>query len=115
MNKPKSFIVLYGGKFIRAYHENEIDNLITEKDAEIRRLQRALWLTRAKDASSFVSLFSTLSDIDDDEFRTYWIFGNKRKIVIDGLKCHRMETAYKWFCIWDNVVYKCLNKAEEYK
>lgn len=115
MNKPKSFIVLYGGKLIRAYHENEIDDLIDKKDAEIRKLNRVLWLTRANDASSFASLFSTLSDIDDDEYRTYWIFGNKRKIVIDGLKCHRMETAYKWFCIWLNVADKCLKKAEEYK
>ena len=81
---------------------------------ENRRLKRALWLARANDASSFAGLFSTLSYIDD-ESRTYWIFGNKRKIVIDRLKCSRMETAYKWFCIWDDVANKCLNKAKEYK
>lgn len=82
---------------------------------ELRKTQRALWLARANDASSFAGLFSTLSYIEDDETRTYWIFGNKRKIVIDGLKCSRMETAYKWFCIWDDVANKCLAKAEEYK
>ena len=82
---------------------------------ENRKLKRALWLARANDASSFAGLFSTLSYIEDDETRTYWIFGNKRKIVIDGLKCSRMETAYKWFCIWDDVANKCLKKAEEYK
>ena len=81
---------------------------------ENRKLKRALWLARANDASSFAGLFSTLSYIDDDESRTYWIFGNKRKIVIDGLKCSRMETAYKWFCIWDDVANKCLKKAKEY-
>ena len=80
---------------------------------ENRKLKRALWLARANDASSFAGLFSTLSYIDDDESRTYWIFGNKRKIVIDGLKCSRMETAYKWFCIWDDVANKCLKKAKE--
>ena len=82
---------------------------------ELRKTQRALWLARANDASSFAGLFSTLSYIEDDETRTYWIFGNKRKIVIDGLKCSRMETAYKWFCIWDDVANKCLKKAEKYK
>ena len=82
---------------------------------ELRKTQRALWLARANDASSFAGLFSTLSYIEDDESRTYWIFGNKRKIVIDGLKCSRMETAYKWFCIWDDVANKCLKKAEKYK
>ena len=84
-------------------------------EEELRKTQRALWLARANDASSFAGLFSTLSYIEDDETRTYWIFGNKRKIVIDGLKCSRMETAYKWFCIWDDVANKCLKKAEKYK
>ena len=83
--------------------------------AKIKELKRALWLARASDASSFAGLFSTLSYIDDDESRKYWIFGNKCKIVFDGLKCSRMETAYKWFCIWDDVANKCLKKAEEYK
>jgi hypothetical protein len=82
---------------------------------ENRRLKRALWLARANDASSFAGLFSTLSYIENDGSRTYWIFGNKRKKVFDGLKCSRMETAYKWFCIWDDVANICLKKAEEYK
>ena len=70
MSELKAFIVLYDGKFIRAYKESEADkvfaakdeeiarlddlahahniellrkeNLIEEKDAEIRRLKRAL-------------------------------------------------------------------------
>ena len=88
---------------------------VVDADMENRKLKRALWLRRAHDASSFASLFSTLSDIEDDETRKYWIFGNKRKLVIDGLKCHRMEIAYKWFRIWDNVAHKCLKKVEEYK
>ena len=82
---------------------------------ELRKTKSALWLARANDASSFAGLFSTLSYIDDDGSRTYWIFGNKRKIVFDGLKCSRMETAYKWFCIWDDVANKCLKKVKEYK
>lgn len=30
MSEPKSFIVLYGGKFIRAYEESEADKVIAE-------------------------------------------------------------------------------------
>ena len=126
----------YGGEPMPCYPAKDVDAAIAElkevyKDSvdvkvkiwerckkaeeELRKTQRALWLARANDASSFAGLFSTLSYIEDDETRTYWIFGNKRKIVIDGLKCSRMETAYKWFCIWDDVANKCLAKAEEYK
>ena len=115
MSKPKSFIVLYNGKFIRVYKKTSTDKVFNSLETEARKLKRELWLARANDASSFAGLFSTLSDIEDDGSRTYWIFGNKRKIVIDGLKCSRMETAYKWFCIWDDVAYKCLKKAKEYK
>lgn len=39
----KSFIVLYNGKFIRAYNENEADKVIAGKDAEIRKLRKALY------------------------------------------------------------------------
>ena len=125
----------YGGEPMPCYPAKDVDEAIEELKAKLyeaeesrieagadaadyyqenRRLKRALWLARANDASSFAGLFSTLSYIDD-ESRTYWIFGNKRKIVFDGLKCSRMETAYKWFCIWDDVANKCIKKAEEYK
>ena len=39
MSELKSFIVLYDGKFIRAYEESEADKVISEKDAEIERLE----------------------------------------------------------------------------
>lgn len=35
MKELKSFIVLYDGEFIRAYHEAEVDEAIAAKDAEI--------------------------------------------------------------------------------
>ena len=38
MSELKSFIVLYDGKFIRAYEEKEADKVIAEKDAEILAL-----------------------------------------------------------------------------
>ena len=42
MNELKSFIVLYGGKFIRAYKESEADKVIAKKDAEIAELKKKL-------------------------------------------------------------------------
>ena len=39
MSELKSFIVLYDGKFIRAYKESEADKVIAEKDKEIAKLK----------------------------------------------------------------------------
>ncbi len=104
----------YPQEFINELSEDE-----NKLKKQIRQLQRALWLKRANDASSFASLFSTLGDteddIEEDESRTYCIFGNKRKTAIDKLKSHREEIAYTWFRIWNNVADKCRAKAEEYK
>lgn len=113
--KVRPYSMLPSGQ---CYDRDEANKVIAEKDAEICRLQRALWLKRADDASSFASLFSTLGDIEDDieedESRTYYIFGNKRKTAIDKLKSHRVEIAYTWFRIWNNVADKCRKKAEEF-
>ena len=98
MNKPKSFIVLYGGKFIRAYHENDIDNLITEKDAEIRRLQRALWLALGA---------------------VHKAKAQHEKFLIRS--CPQWEgtpaglKTYKRIAKYENYERKCRAKAEEYK
>ena len=115
------------------YNAAKVDALIAEKDAEIeslkashyaemvdagmreRRLKRALWLKRADNASRIECMFRTLSDIEDDDTRTFWIFGNKWESVFYHLRCHRMKTAYDWTMIWENVECKCRAKAEEYK
>ncbi len=39
MSELKSFIVLYDGKFIRAYEESEADKVIAEKDEKIEELE----------------------------------------------------------------------------
>ena len=44
MSELKSFIVLYGGKFIRAYKESEADKVIAEKDKEIAELKARIQL-----------------------------------------------------------------------
>ena len=42
MSELKSFIVLYDGKFIRAYNKSEADKVIAEKDKEIARLKDSI-------------------------------------------------------------------------
>lgn len=88
---------------------------LVDANMENRRLKRALWKERADNASRIECMFRTLSDIEDDDTRTYWIFGNKWESVFYHLKCHRMKTAYDWTMIWENVECKCREKVEEYR
>ena len=82
--KPKSFIVLYNGKFIRVYKETAADRAIDNLESENRKLKRALWLARAEMAK-WKSLY-------------YW---------------YAISNKYK-SRKFDEVERKCLAKAEEY-
>lgn len=125
-----------GGKLVEeetCYLKSDVDAAIAELKAKLedvqasmyaemvdvgmenRRLKRALWKERADNASRIECMFRTLSDIEDDDTRTYWIFGNKWESVFYHLKCHRMKTAYDWTMIWENVECKCREKVEEYR
>ena len=42
MSELKSFIVLYDGKFIRAYEEKEADKVIAEKDEAIKEMEERI-------------------------------------------------------------------------
>lgn len=76
------------------YIKSEVDEVIAEKDAEICRLKRALWLARAEWArSSALSYHLIESHPDKDVAATYKRKANK----------------------WENAKDKCLKKAEEYK
>ena len=57
MSELKAFIVLYNGKFIRVYPENKVNKVLAEKDAENRRLKRAMWIARAKRAIEKIAWF----------------------------------------------------------
>jgi hypothetical protein len=48
MSELKSFIVLYDGKFIRAYDESEADKVIKAKDKEIAKLKEQVALLQAE-------------------------------------------------------------------
>lgn len=69
----------------RVYIKDEVDAVLAEKDAEIRRLKRALWLARA-DVAKWKSCY-------------YW-YAVSRK--------HDSR-------MYDEVERKCRAKAEEYK
>ena len=101
MNKPKSFIVLYGGKFIRAYHEEDIDNLIAKNDADIRRLKRTLWLTRAT-ALERLDIYHYISKHSNSRF----LKGGDRTF---NEACYLMNISLL------DQIQKCRAKAEEYK
>lgn len=73
--------------FEETYHAEEVDAVLAEKDAENRRLKRALWLARAQRAA---------------DKQTYY-----NECRYDGW-VHRVN-------VWLEVERKCRDKAEEYK
>lgn len=83
--KPKSFIVLYNGKFIRVYKETAADRAIDNLESENRRLKRALYKACANWAD-VVAFEETEGIGHDNSVAERW---------------RKMES-------------KCLKKAEEY-
>ena len=87
--------------------KEDVDKALAEKDAENRRLKRALWLSRAERASDKARIF-------------YFAETCGVKLNIDGFsnkeKGHsRMGTAKWWRLTWLKVERKCRAKAEEYR
>lgn len=87
----------------RLYAES-VDTWIRE-----RRLQRALWVTRAERAASWQIHFSLSHNHSIG--REFTI--NGASMACEGMVT--MRTARDWAMIWKNVMRKCLKKAEEYK
>ena len=79
----------------------QLDGLRYDKDAEIRRLKRALWLARAERSKSEKDYWGHIYNEDCGEFN-YTILS--RSLASD-----------EWMRIWHNVELKCRAKAEEYK
>ena len=86
----------------------QLDGLRYDKDAEIRRLKRALWLARANSAEGqffyWCARFGVESGFTKADIRGYSV-NTKR----------RLRTIGEWIEYWKNVKSKCLKKAEEYK
>lgn len=107
--KGDVFIPVYGSiANADVYLKKAADALLAEKDAEIRRLKRALWLARANRADGeFIYWCARLameSGFTKADIRGYSV-NTKRKL----------RTIGEWIEVWKNVRSKCLKKAEEYK
>lgn len=76
---------------------------------ENRRLQRALWLARASEASKEVNYWTCQ---DESSYAIVDFNVHHETIVSYKAPYHR---PYKWILIWENVERKCRAKAEEYK
>lgn len=74
---------------------------------EIRRLTRALWLSRAKRATEKADSFIDIKV-------TYNGVCNIDPSVYPQNNARRMLTCDEWLDVWTNVWKKCLKKAEEY-
>ena len=90
-----------------AYDADEVDAVLAEKDAEIRRLQRALWLMRAENAKKSINFWN----------ERICTVGNSTKYDIRGYNITNKvkRFAKEWRALYKNVERKCRAKAEEYK
>lgn len=97
------------GEYCWAYDAYDVDIVLAEKDAEIRRLKRALWLARAGEAAKEVN---------------YWNCENESSYAIVDFNVHHETIVsykaphhrpYKWILIWEEIERKCRAKAEEYR
>ena len=86
------------------------DDVVAEKDNEIRRLKRALWFARANRAYVTTLLWNV------------YCYQNNCLYFRDFMneKCNPFrnipkKTAMEWSNLWESIETKCRAKAEEYK
>ena len=90
----------------------QLDGLRYYKDAEIRRLKRALWLARDERANEIHFMWCQL--IYDKKYGI--VKFNVRKECYENIKQGQtLHTPQGWADVWDEVEYRCRAKAEEYK
>ena len=82
----------------QVYLKPEVDKILEEKDVEIRRLKRALWLARADRAVMTLDYFT---------LKCRWF---KDYMNVEPPKCD-VKMIHKWA----GVERKCRAKAKEYK
>ncbi len=85
------------------------DDVVAEKDNEIRRLKRALWLARAERAEARKNYWYVRIIHEGDE--NLWSINGSAVKYIGCIKRRNFE----WLKIWSEVEIKCQTKAEEYK
>lgn len=89
--------------------KSEVTKVIAEKDDEIRKLNRELWLERARRAEARKNYWYARSCHEGDDFL----------VSIDGspvkyIGCIK-RTNYDWLLTWSEVESKCRAKAEKFK
>lgn len=115
MSELKSFIVLYDGKFIRAYEESEVDaaiaelkefaedaclerddnqNAIDELQDENRKLKRALWMARGYIMTLLNRDFQRLAyQCNNDDYKKNLLRRRNRYYELSE-KCLKKEEEY---------------------
>ena len=73
-----------------------------------RRLQRALWRSRANNARNLVVVFENYDYLD------FYKLNIKQESARTWMTC-KLRTPAEWVNIWKDVQAKCLKKAEEYR
>lgn len=86
------------------YLKDKVDAVLAEKDAEIRRLKRALWTTRIAFAKS-----------EKDRWNSHVDCGNKRNRKDPAfVKTGKLLEVSEWRKLWADNERKCRAKAEEF-
>ena len=83
--------------------------VIDELEAENRKLKRALWISRASEASKEVNYWTC----QDESSYAIVDFNVRHETIVSYKAPHHRP--YKWILIWENVERKCRAKAEKYK
>lgn len=97
------------------YKVSEVDAVLAEKDAEIRRLKRALWLARAESAKNAECRYHRLAQKEVCDPQPHgWSCYINGEVYPTGKMSRKLEPHY-WCDIWDEVERKCRAKAEAYK
>lgn len=91
------------------YNAKKVDAVLAENDAEIRRLKRAQWLTRAEHAEARKNYWYARCCYEGD--KDLWSIDGSAVKYIGCIK----RTNFDWLKIWSAVEIKCRTKAEEYK
>ena len=95
----------------REHHRerHEYIEMVAQRESEIRKLKRALWLARAERAEARKNYWYVRSIHEGD--KDLWSIDGSAVKYIGCIK----RSNFDWLKIWSEVERKCRAKAEEYK
>lgn len=92
----------------------KIWELCKKAEDELRKTQRALWITRAKAAKSWANYWFDVAPSENIKYdRIGRMEGVEKEFILTKVTKHM--TASDWVGLWEKVDQLCLKKAEEYK